>query len=66
MGTLMILMFYFQTSTQACKERRSMQSTEEFWSRNQLDSRDNSGGIEQWLIARQRIGKHNNDLNECI
>ena len=70
MGTLMNLMFYFQTSTQACKERRSMQSTEEFWSRKQFDSRDNSGGggnnIEQWLIARQRIGKHNNDLNECI
>ena len=46
-----------------------MQSTEEFWSRKQFDSRDNSGGgnnIEQWLIARQRIGKHNNDLNECI
>ena len=66
----MNLMFYFQTSTQACKERRSMQSTEEFWSRKQFDSRDNSGGggnnIEQWLIARQRIGKHNNDLNECI
>ena len=58
-------MSFFQTSTQACKERRSMQSTEEFWSRKQFDG-GNSNNIEQWLIARQRIGKHNNDLNECI
>merc|ERR1712241_702060 len=56
-----------KTSTQACKERRSMQSTEEFWSRKQFDSRDNSGGggnnIEQWLIARQRIGMKYNYAN---
>ena len=46
-----------------------MLSTEEFWSRKQFDpagpnSTNNPGvipgnNIEQWLIARQRIGKQN-------
>jgi len=54
-----------KTSTQACKERRSMQSTEEFWSRKQFDG-GNSNNIEQWLIARQRIGmKYNYASPAC-
>ena len=50
-----------------------MLSTEEFWSRKQFDpagpnSTNNPGvipsnNIEQWLIARQRIGKQNNDAS---
>ena len=32
-----------------------MQSTEEFWSRKQFSEAPNN--IENWLMARQRIGK---------
>ena len=49
-----------------------MLSTEEFWSRKQFDpagpnSTNNPGvipsnNIEQWLIARQRIGKKNDRI----
>ena len=46
-----------------------MLSTEEFWSRKQFEPSPgnpsnpgcSSNNIEQWLIARQRIGKQNND-----
>merc|ERR1711881_481779 len=52
-----------KASAQASRDRRSMLSTEEFWSRKQFEPSPgnpvnpaNPGtNIEQWLIARQRI-----------
>ena len=35
-----------------------MQTTEEFWSRKQFSEAPNN--IENWLMARQRIGKSSN------
>ena len=53
-----------------------MLSTEEFWSRKQFDpagpnSTNNPGvipgnNIEQWLIARQRIGKQIYNIKRLI
>ena len=44
-----------QDCVQKCKERRGqMQSTKEFWSRKQFTD---SSSMEQWLLARKRIGK---------
>ena len=45
-----------------------MLSTEEFWSRKQFEPGTgnpmiSSNNIEQWLAARQRIGKQNNDAS---
>ena len=37
-----------------------MQTTEEFWSRKQFSEAPNN--IENWLMARQRIGKSSNKL----
>merc|ERR1711962_873419 len=52
-----------KASAQASRDRRSMLSTEEFWSRKQFEPSPgnpsnpgcSSNNIEQWLIARQRI-----------
>ena len=53
--TFLTFFFFLQTSTVNCKERKNMQSTEEFWSRKQFSEAPNN--IENWLMARQRIGK---------
>jgi len=44
-----------KTSTLTSKERKNMQSTEEFWSRKQF-AEGSTNNIEHWLVARQRIG----------
>ena len=42
------------------KQQRKMQSTNDFWNRKQFSD---SHGFQDWLLARDKIGKHDIKLN---
>ena len=53
-----VSIFVLQETIDSSKQRRvSMKSSEQFWKRQHTDS----SAMENWVLARQRVGKKIND-----